>query len=114
MDKDEKILKLIKKIDSGGISCNEASRQLDAIEREHGTSDILYDIENRNDTAYYDELILNARLGIYNRQSLLKMAEMKFEGSPNRNKTNNAALIVGGIILLIVIAVIIIAIAGGA
>ena len=67
MDKRTSVHRLIDRIDSGKISFENVKKQIDKIEQEFGALDLLYDVENRNDQLYYEELLSEARLGIYNR-----------------------------------------------
>ena len=111
MDKDERILKMIEKIDSGKVSGDEAARMFDQIYNNSGETEIIYDVNDRNDQAYYEELYSNAKIGIYNRQSLVRMAEIKYKGKSGVDK--KIAFIIGGAAVLVIIAIIIIIAAGG-
>lgn len=110
MDEDARILKLIEKIDSGKVSGDEAARMFDQIYNS-GETEIIYDVNDRTDQAYYEELYSNAKIGIYNRQSLVRMAEIKYRGKSGVDK--KIAFIIGGAAVLIIIAIIIIIASGG-
>ena len=111
MDRDAKILRLINQIDSGKMSGAEVERQLDLIDKEYGASKILYDVNDRTDLAYYEELLSDARIGIFNRQSLIRMAEIRYVGK--KAKPRKTALIIGGIAFLAIITAIIVIVTGG-
>lgn len=111
MDKDARILRLIERIDSGKVSGNEAARVFDQIYKNSGETEIIYDVNDRTDRAYYEELLSNAKIGIYNRKSLIRMAEINYKGKNGVNK--KVLYIVGGAIVLAIIAIIIIIAAGG-
>ncbi len=111
MNKDERILKMIEKIDSGKVSGDEAARKFDQIYNNSGETEIIYDVNDRTDKAYYEELYSNAKIGIYNRQSLVRMAEIKYKGKSGVEKKK--AFIIGGAAVLVIIAIIIIITAGG-
>lgn len=102
MDKKDKIVKLINKIDSGRINADQTARILDAYEKEYGPLNMIYDVAARDDDKYYEELLDDARIGIYNRQSLIKMAEIKSRnGSTDISQPLNIAYIVFEIIMLV-------------
>ena len=111
MDKDARILKLIEKIDSGKVSSTEVARMLDQIYKDSSEAEIIYDVSDRNDQEYYDELLSNAKIGIFNRNSLIRMAEIKYEGKSGIDK--KVLYLVGGAIVLIFIAIVIIITVGG-
>lgn len=112
MDKDAKILRLIERIDSGKVSGNEAARMFDRIYKNSGETEIIYDVNDRTDQAYYEELQSNAKLGIYNKKSLIRMAEINYKGKSGVDK--KVLYIIGGAIALaIIILTIIIVIAAG-
>ena len=111
MDKDARILRLIEKIDSGKVSGNEAARMLDQIYENSEEPEIIYDVNDRTDQAYYEELRSNAKLGIYNRKSLIRMAEINYKGKNGVDK--KAFYFIAGVVVLAIIAIIIIIAAGG-
>ncbi len=111
MDKDARILRLIDKIDSGKISGNEAARMLDQIYKKFGEIEIIYDVNDRTDRAYYEELLSNAKIGIYNRKSLIRMAEINYNGKSSADK--KLLFVIGGAAVLAIIAIIIIIVTGG-
>ena len=110
MDKRTSVHRLIDRIDSGKISFENVKKQIDKIEQEFGALDLLYDVENRNDQLYYEELLSEARLGIYNRESLLKMAEIRLSKQPGKRPIPTKTLVIGSALLLIVIVGIVIAV----
>ena len=110
MDKRTSVHRLIDRIDSGKISFENVKKQIDKIEQEFGALDLLYDVENRNDQLYYEELLSEARLGIYNRESLLKMAEIRLSEQPGKRPIPTQTLVLGSALLLIVIVGIVIAV----
>lgn len=110
MDKRTSVHRLIDRIDSGKISFENVKKQIDKIEQEFGALDLLYDVENRNDQLYYEELLSEARLGIYNRESLLKMAEIRLSEQPGKRPIPTKTLVIGSALLLIVIVGIVIAV----
>ncbi len=111
VDKETRIIKLIEKIDSGKVSGNEVARLLDQIYSNSGETEIIYDVSDRTDQAYYDELLSNAKIGIYNRHSLIRMAEIKYKGKSGVDK--KVLYIIGGAVALVIIAIIIIIASGG-
>lgn len=111
MAKDARILRLIDKINSGKISGKEAARMYDQIRNSSGETEIIYNICDRTDQAYYEELLTNAKIGIYNKQSLIRMAELKYKGKSGVNKKK--AYIIGGAAVLAIIAIIVIVAVGG-
>lgn len=111
MDKDARIIRLIGRIDSGKISGNEVTRMYDKICNNSGETEIIYDVSDRNDQAYYEELLADARIGIYNKQSLIRMAELKYKRKCGVDKKK--ACIIGGAVVLAIIAIIIIVAVGG-
>lgn len=111
MDKDARILKLIGKIDSGKVSSAEVARVLDQIYKGSKEAEIIFDVDDRYDQEYYEELLSNAKIGIFNRKSLIRMAEIKYEGKRGVNKT--VLYFVGGAVVLIFIAILIIITVGG-
>ena len=110
VDKRTSVHRLIDRIDSGKISFENVKKQIDKIEQEFGALDLLYDVENRNDQLYYEELLSEARLGIYNRESLLKMAEIRLSEQPGKRPIPTKTLVIGSALLLIVIVGIVIAV----
>ena len=111
MDKDARILKLIEKIDSGKVSSKDAAIEFDRIYKNSGETEIIYDVNDRTDQAYYEELLSNARIGIFNRQSLIRMAEINYKGKNGVDK--KVLFIIGCVIVLAIIAIIIIIALGG-
>lgn len=111
MDNDARILKLIGEIDSGKVSGNKAAKIFDNIYKDSGETEILYDVNNRTDRAYYEELLSNAKLGIYNRKSLIRMAEINYQGEGGVDK--KVLLVIGGTAVLVIIGIIIIIAIGG-
>lgn len=81
VNKDAQIIKLVSQIDSGKLSPETVRRLLERFEARFGALDMLYDVESRTDKAYYEELLSNARIGIYNKESLIKMAELRYNGT---------------------------------
>lgn len=110
MDKKTRVHQLIERIDSGRVSLDEVKKQIQEIEKKYGSLDLLYDVDDRTDQSYYEDLLCNARLGIYNKESLLKMAEIKLTGVTSKRITTTKAVVIGSALLVIVIAGIIIAI----
>ena len=111
MDKDARILRLIEKIDSGKVSGNEVAKILEQIYKNCGETEIIYDVSDRTDLDYYKELLSNAKIGIYNRKSLIRMAEIKYDGNSSFDK--RTACMIGGAVVLVIIAIIIIITVGG-
>lgn len=111
MNGDTRILKLIEKIDAGRISGTEVARQLDQIEQAYGSSYVIYSLSDRTDPVYYEKLLSDARLGIYSRQSLIRMAEIRYAGNGVENK--RLAFIIGGVALVAIVIVIIAIVTGG-
>lgn len=111
MNKDARILRLIRKIDSGKISGDKAARMFDRIYNDSGETEIIYDVNTRTDQPYYEELYSNAKIGIYNRQSLIRMAEIKYKGKSGVD--NKKVCVIGGTVVLVIIAIIVIIAAGG-
>ena len=74
---DKAVAKLIKRISKGSISKGAAIRELNSIERKYGSLDMLYDISDRTDSDYYEELLTDYRMGVYSRTSILKMIEIR-------------------------------------
>lgn len=111
MDKDARILRLIEKIDSGKVSGDEAARMFDQIYKNSGETEIIYDVNDRTDQAYYKELFSNAKIGIYNRKSLIRMAEINYKGKSSVDK--KVLFAIGGAVVLVIIAIIIIMTTGG-
>jgi hypothetical protein len=111
MNKDERILRLISRIDSGTISSEEVFKRLDMIEKNSNDLYVIYDVNERTDPAYYEELLSNARIGIYNKQSLIRMAEIKYDKKSTLRK--KAVLIIGGVALAATLITIIVILAGG-
>ena len=111
MNKEARILNLIAKIDSGKVSGDEAARILDKIYKNSEETEIIYDVDNRTDRAYYEELLSNAKIGIYNRKSLIRMAELNYKGKSGVDK--KVIFVIGGAIVMAIIAIIIIIAAGG-
>ena len=111
MDKDARILKLIEKIDYGKVSGNEAARMYDQICKNSGETEIIYYVNDRTDRAYYEELLSNAKIGIYNRKSLIRMAEINYNGKSSVDK--KVLFVIGGVTVLAIIAIIIIIASGG-
>lgn len=110
MDKRTSVHRLIDRIDSGKMSFENVKKQIDKIEQEFGALDLLYDVNNRNDQLYYEELLSEARLGIYNRESLLKMAEIRLAEQPGKRPISTKTVVIGSALLLIVIVGIVIAV----
>ena len=111
MDRDAKILRLIEKIDSGKVSSKEAASIFDQIYKNSGETEIIYDVNDRTDRAYYEELLSNAKIGIYNKKSLVRMAEINYKGKSGVDK--KVLFVIGGAVVLAIIAIIIIIAAGG-
>lgn len=111
MNKDARILNLISKIDSGKVSGDEAARILDQIYKNSEETEIIYDVDDRTDRAYYEELLSNAKIGIYNRKSLIRMAEINYKGKSGVNK--KILFVIGGAAVLAIVAIIIFIIAAG-
>lgn len=102
MDKDEKILTLINKIDSGKVTFESVAKYLDEIEKKYGPIELLYEMEDRSDAEYYEKLLSDARMGLFNRQSILKMAEMK---CPEKSNDKKKKLVFWGAVLVVVLVV---------
>ena len=113
MKNDSRILQLINKIDAGKISPEDVSKFVDLIEKKDGPLDILYDVENRNDEEYYEELVTNARLGVYNRDSLIRMAEIKYSMRKDLDNRKKIAMCVGAGFVIVLVTVLIISIING-
>lgn len=105
MNVDLEVTKLIKKIDNGGISKSEVIKQIDRLERFYGAFDLLYDVCERDDPDYYEELKSDALIGLYNRNSLLKMAEIRCREEKALLSGTNL-LIVGVTVVVLVIAIV--------
>ncbi len=112
-NKDAWILQLIDKIDSGRISADEVSRKLDNYEKASGELDMIYAVEDRTDPEYYDELLANARMGIYNRDSLIKMARMRYTGNTSQADGYKKNIIIAAILIVIAVIGIVITVVGG-
>lgn len=112
-NKDAWILRLIDKIDSGSISADEVSRKLDNFEKASGELDIIYAVEDRTDPEYYDELLANARMGIYNRDSLIKMAQIRYADNTCQANGYKKNIIIAAILIIIAVIGIVIAVVGG-
>lgn len=102
MDKDERILALINKIDSGKVSSEGVAKYLDEIEKKYGPIELLYETEDRDDEEYYEKLLSDARMGLFNRQSILKMAEIK---CPEKSNDKKKKIVFLGIVLVFVLVV---------
>lgn len=111
MDKEARVLRLIQKIDSGKISSKEVARTLDQFYQKPGETEIIYEVNDRTDKAYYEELLADAKIGIYNRQSLIRMVELKYKGKSGVDMKK--ASIIGGAIVLTIMAIIVVIAAGG-
>ena len=111
MDTNTRILKLIEKIDSGKVSGDEAARILDRIYRDSGETEIIYDVDDRTNRAYYEELLSNAKIGIYNKKSLIRMAEINYKGKSGVDK--KVLFAIGGAVILAIIVFITIISTGG-
>lgn len=108
MNKENSVLRLINRIDKGLVSPKTALQQVEKIEQEYGPLDLLYDVDDRDDEEYYKELITNAKLGVFNKESIIKMAEIKYKGKPNKT----AIIVISGISVIVIIVVIIMALGG--
>lgn len=113
MKTDSKVLQLISKINARKISPEDVSKILDSIEKNGGTLDILYDVEDRKGEEYYEELFTNAKLGVYNRDSLMKMAEIKYEQKTDSENRKIFAICIGSGTVLILAIVLIVSIVRG-
>lgn len=113
MKNDSRILQLISKIDAGKISPEKVNRILDSIEKHDGPIDILYDVEQRKDERFYEELLMNAKLGIYNRESLTRMAEIRYEDSEATVNKNKLVVYIGAGIAFVFVVLLIVSIVRG-
>ena len=84
---------------------------LDQIYKNSAETEIIYDVNDRTDRAYYEELLSNAKIGIYNKKSLVRMAEINYKGKSGVDK--KVLFVIGGAVVLAIIAIIIIIAAGG-
>ena len=75
--KDKAYSVLVNRITKGTISKSSAYRKLNALEKKYGHIDMLYDVDTRTDQSYYDELLSDFRMGIYSKESITKMIEIR-------------------------------------
>lgn len=107
-NKDTTVLRLINAIDSGRLSPEVTKQKIDVIEKKFGPLNMLYDVDDRDDDSYYEELLTNARLGIFNRDSIIKMAAIKYCSIHSNRYDNIRRLIVCGIVGIAIIVFLII------
>ena len=74
---DRSISLLINQISKGTISKSGAYRKLDYLEKKYGPIEMLYDVSERTDAAYFDELLSDFRMGIYSKESIRKMIDIR-------------------------------------
>jgi hypothetical protein len=74
---DRSISRLINQISKGTISKSGAYRKLDYLVKKHGPIEMLYDVSDRTDAAYFDELLSDFRMGIYSKESIKRMIDIK-------------------------------------
>lgn len=98
MDRNEAVLRLVKKISDGKCTYSKTSRILDSIERKYGSIDMLCEVEERQDKEYLQILVSDARMGIYSRESILKMASINDQKSKKNER--KAYLILAGTIII--------------
>ena len=111
MDIESRITRLVRRIDKGTITKREAQRIIEYYEQVFGPFDLLYDVNDRNDKEYYEELKSDALIGIYNKASLLKMAEIRCPATAPRSSLTGFLIIAISLIALII--AVVIAITGG-
>jgi len=105
MNAEKKILKLISQIDKGNASPESVTKKISRIKAQGGKLDILYNVEERYDQEYYDELLADARIGIYNSNSLIRMSEIKYQA---KNNKKILFIIGGGTVAILIVALVII------
>ena len=111
MDIESRITRLIRRIDKGTITKREAKRMIEYFEHAFGPFDLLYDVNDRNDKEYYEELKSDALIGLYNKASLLKMAEIRCPATVQRSSLIGLLIVVISLIALII--AVVIAVTGG-
>jgi hypothetical protein len=100
LDKNRAVLKLVNQIDAGKRTYAQTVREIKRIEKRGGALDMLYQIEDRMDQAYMEELVKYAHMGIYSKDSILKMAAINDERS---KKYWKRSCIFASIILLVIV-----------
>ena len=109
MMNDKAISLLVNQLSKGTISKRSAYRKLESIDKKYGPIEMLYDVSDRTDASYFDELLSDFRLGIYSKDSIRKMIEIR----ANENKLphfsySTIALIAGTVVLVIIVTVLLV------
>ena len=109
MMNDKAVSLLVDQISKGTISKRNAYRKLESIDKKYGPIEMLYDVSDRSDASYFDELLSDFRMGIYSKESIKKMIELKAsEKKLPLLSRSTIAVIVGFILLVLIITVLIV------
>ena len=100
------IASLINRISKGTISENGAYRKLDSLDKKYGPFEMLYDVSNRTDAEYFEELLSDFRLGVYSKESIQKMIEIKAKEKKLPFLSYSTLFAIVGSVLLVLIFVI--------
>ena len=74
---DRAISLLVNRISKGTISKRGAYRNLESLVKKYGPIEMLYDVSDRTDAAYFDELLSDFKMGIYSKDSIKKMIDIR-------------------------------------
>lgn len=110
MMNDKAVSILVDQISKGCISKRNAYRKLESIDKKYGLMEMIYDVSDRSDTAYFDELLSDFRMGIYSKDSIRKMIELKASEKKLPLLSHSTIAIAVGIIVLVLIATVLIVI----
>ena len=107
--KDKAYSALVNRITKGTVSKSSAYRRLNSLEKKYGHIDMLYDVDVRTDQAYYDELLSDFRMGIYSKESISKMIEIRASQKklPVISYSAIAGIIVLALIVITVVSIVI-------
>ena len=106
---DRAISLLVNRISKGTISKSGAYRKLESLIKKYGSIEMLYDVSDRTDEAYFDELLSDFKMGIYSKDSIKKMIDIRAKEKklPLLSYSTIAAIIATILLVLIIVVLII-------
>lgn len=103
---DRAISLLVNQISKGTISKNGAYRKLESLVKKYGPIEMLYDVSDRTDEAYFIELLSDFRMGIYSKDSIVKMIEIRAHEKKLPLLSYSTIAAIGAAILLVLIIIV--------
>lgn len=102
MNKDGRVLRLVNNISNGKKTYAQVKREIDGIENKFGELDLLYQVEDRTDLDYAQKLINDVRIGVYSKESILKLG-MIYNNQGQRYKKEKICICIIALVILLLI-----------